>query len=113
MRDGPDHPNDAGGRGYPAVRWILVLVLTALIARGGVALLDRGVEDFQDLRRLFLVGLGAAFGMAYLISTLILGTRRVESLLGESPSPGKNARVSWFLVAALVVVVALTIIYTA
>src|SRR5688572_17060651 len=99
--------------GIPAVRWILVLVLTAIIVMGGVALLDRGIENFQDLRRLFLVGLGAAFGMGYLVATLILGTKRVESLLGGSRSSSRDARISWVLVAALVVVVALIILYTA
>jgi hypothetical protein len=101
MRDHENQENDAAPGRYAALRWVLVLFLTALIVRGGVAMLGREVWKPQDMKGLFVVAIGAVGGLWYLVSTLLLGTKHVESQLG----------VSWGLVAALAVVVVLAILY--
>ena len=113
MRDDENHPEDEGARWHPALRWILILILTAIIVAGGMAMIHRDDGGFLHLRRLIVVWMGAALGIGYLVLTAVLGTRRVEASF-EDESSGKPARIIfWFLVAALVVVIVLAILYTA
>ena len=63
MRDDENQPDDEGARGYPALRWVLVLLLTAIIVTGGVAMLGRAVWKLRDMKGLFVVALGAVGGL--------------------------------------------------
>jgi hypothetical protein len=111
MRDDDDPTDNESARGHPVIRWILILVLTAVIVTGGVALFLRGGGDLGHFRTLILVATAAALGVAYLILTVVLGTKRVEKLFGETPSTTKSSSVSWVFILALAVVLVLAILY--